>query len=243
MKRMYIAGITALALAGVGGALAGTVVLAQTPDEVRTRIRQEVESRPHREDQTVTNELRDAGSDVQSRTDEVSDARQRAEARLAEARQRAEAAKQQALARRADRSEKLAAKQKEVCEKHEQQINTITERISQRNQAHIDRLSDVTEKVRTFYEAQGKDLETYDALLAEVEASKAVAQQAADAVKAGKSFDCDGDAPRQAIQDFRANRLIVIDELKIYRDAVKALIAGVKGAQATDTANAEEEAR
>lgn len=121
-----------------------------------------------------------------------------------------------------------------VCQAHEKAITTIMTRISERGQKQADLFGTIAERVETFYVSQGKPLDTYDTLVANVASKKVAAQSAIDAIKASSGdFQCTGENPRGAIQGFKDALKSEITALKNYRTSVKNLIVGVKSVQGT----------
>lgn len=131
--------------------------------------------------------------------------------------------------------ERLDDAKKKACTQREANINAAMDRIVERSQKHVDRISAVSEKAKQFYIAQGNVLSTYDELVAVVEQKKIAAQAAVDALSEGAVFSCDSDGPRSDLQDFRNGRLNKIEAVGAYRTAVKELIAGIKSVQPDDT--------
>jgi hypothetical protein len=135
--------------------------------------------------------------------------------------------------------EKLDDKKKEICNKREAQINTVMDRVTNRSQEHINRITAVADKTKSFYIAQGNVLDTYDSLVAAVDAARVTAQAAVDSLVTTATFSCESDGPKSDIQTFRNERLGKIEAVKAYRTAVKALIAGVKSVQPEPTVTSE----
>lgn len=132
--------------------------------------------------------------------------------------------------------EKLKDAKLRICTERQDNVNKIMDRVVDRSKAQIDRISSIVERVKGFYEKQGQVLDTYDALVADVDAKKAIALTALEALTTKSTFSCSSDGPKSDIADFNSDRLkkkVAIDD---YRKSVKALIAGVKSIQTEKTA-------
>ena len=153
-----------------------------------------------------------------------------------------EAAKQEFEAKReAAKNNLKAAKQRleenklRICQAREDKINSHMDAIAERGQKKIDLFSTIAERVKSFYLSKGKVLANYDELVAAVDAKKAAAQAAVDAVISGSvTFDCEGDDPKGIASEFKTNVKAMNGTLKEYRTAVKNLIVGVKSVQSTE---------
>lgn len=145
--------------------------------------------------------------------------------------------------------EKLTAKKLKACENRQASINNRTARISDRGTKHLALFTSIAERAEAFYAKKGKVLANYDALVAEVEAKKAAAQTAVDTIATSKAtFTCEGNDPKLAVADFKANLTLRNTALKEYRTAVKNLIVGIKSVNSTtvpttDKKQTSEEAR
>lgn len=127
--------------------------------------------------------------------------------------------------------EKLSAAKLKVCQTREAQVNKIMDGVVGRSQGHVDRITEIADRTKAFYEKQGKTVDTYFALVASVESARQSAQTAVDALSATADFACSSDGPKSDIQGFRNQRLSKISAIGAYRDEVKKLIVAVKSAQ------------
>lgn len=127
--------------------------------------------------------------------------------------------------------ERLADLKLKVCQNREQQINTIFDRIITRSTSHLERITTIADKTKVFYVKQGNVLNTYDSLVASVDAAYIKAKQAMDTLAAQPKFSCDTDGPKSDIQNFRNQRVGKTESMGAYRQAVKDLIAAVKSVQ------------
>lgn len=131
--------------------------------------------------------------------------------------------------------EKLDDAKKKTCAEREANINAAMDRIVERSQKHIDRITAVSDKAKAFYIEKRNVLSNYDQLVANVEQKRAAAQAAVDALSTTATFSCDSDGPKSDIQNFHNDRAGKIEAVGAYRTAVKELIAGIKSVQPVDT--------
>lgn len=158
------------------------------------------------------------------------------EARKAEV----EAKKTEMEAKREENKAKLEDKKLEICKKRESAINKSMQNISDRRNKQLEFLNKVSERTQTFYSDKQLSLANYDALVADVNAKKAAAEQAIDTLKASTvEFKCDGSDPKGLGEAHKAARQPVIDALKDYKQSVKNLITGVKSVAPAKTESAE----
>lgn len=132
--------------------------------------------------------------------------------------------------------EKLKDAKLRVCTERQDNVNKIMDRVVDRSKAQVDRITAIVERVKGFYEKQGAILDTYDTLIADVDAKKTLALTAVETLNAKSTFSCSSDGPKSDIANFNSDRLskkVAIDD---YRTSVKALIAGVKSVQPEKTA-------
>ena len=161
-------------------------------------------------------------------------AKQQAEAAAEQAKQAAEAAREKV----AEAKEELKGDRIKVCEARRSAIQTIMKNAAARGQDHINLFSSIAEKVEAFYVSKGKTLATYDQLVADVNAKKAAAQSAVDAVKnAQTQFDCNGTNPKGTIDVFKADIKAQETAMEAFRTSVHNLIAGVKSVQGTTSSS------
>ena len=131
--------------------------------------------------------------------------------------------------------ERLAVDKLKICEKRQAQVNAIMDRVVTRSKSNFERITMASEKAQAFYIKQGNVLANYDALVATVASTKTTAQAAIDALSSTADFTCTSDAPKSDIQEFKTHRVHKIEALSAYRDAVKALIKGIKSVQPAET--------
>ncbi len=133
--------------------------------------------------------------------------------------------------------ERLDDAHRKLCEAREKNIQNTMSRLSNRGQKQIDLYSGIATRVENFYTAKKLSISNYDALVADVNAKKAAAQSAVEAVKsATPNFHCDKDDPKGVAGDFKAKVNARNAALKAYRESVRNLIKAVKAA--AEAANA-----
>jgi hypothetical protein len=160
---------------------------------------------------------------------------QELQTQLEQARQKVETAKQQAEQHReqakADSTKKLDDAKLRICKNHEKTINNVMVRIGKRGDNQIALIDSVSQRVQSFYADKKLSAADYDVLLAKVNAAKATAQAAADALSTAKAdFACDGTDPVGSASSFKDLMQARNDAIKAYRDAVKDLAKAVKTA-------------
>lgn len=144
----------------------------------------------------------------------------------------------QATDRKEAAQTRLADAKLKACQNRERVINNIMARIADRGSKQLGVFDKITERTEAFYTSKGKALSNYDALVADVNAKRATAQSAVDALKASSvTFKCDGTNPKGAVQSFKDNLKTEIKALKDYKVAIKNLIVGVKSVQGTTSSS------
>lgn len=132
--------------------------------------------------------------------------------------------------------EKLRDTKLRVCTERQDKVNKIMDRVVDRSQAQVERITKVADRAKAFYVKQGNVLENYDVLVADLDAKRLVAEAAVATLEQKPTFSCDSEGPKSDIADFNSDRLkkkVAIDE---YRKSVKALIVGIKSVQPEKTA-------
>ncbi len=132
------------------------------------------------------------------------------------------------------KKERLSTTKLKVCQLRESNVNSVMDRIVERSQKHVDRITEAATKAKAFYVAKGNVLTNYDELVATVETKRVAAQAAVDTLSTGATFSCESDGPKAEIQAFRNQRLSKIEAVTAYRSAVKELITGIKSVQPSD---------
>jgi hypothetical protein len=125
---------------------------------------------------------------------------------------------------------RLSDAKKKICEKRVERITSIMSKASQGGEKGQAFFGSAYTRIKEFYAKKNLSVANYDALVAAVDAKKAAAQAAIDAVKSNTSFSCDGDNPIASIDAFNGKIRTMHAALKDYRAAVKALLKAVKEA-------------
>lgn len=133
------------------------------------------------------------------------------------------------------KAEKLDEAKKKACENNINTINRLKERMDQRRQNVLNRITKISEATQTFYTEKQLVVTNYDELVAKVAAAKVVAESAVQSQQQIPSLDCNGDHPRAEVSAYKERHSTAIDAIKAYRDAVKELVRAVKAA--AETAN------
>lgn len=163
-------------------------------------------------------------------------------ARAQEAQQQAQTRQETPPANVEERREaantKLAGAKLKACENRQKAITNIMSRIADRGQKQLELFTTIAERTEAFYADKGKTLANYDELVADVEAKKAAAQTAVDAVESNSTtFDCSNENPKAAIDSFKESLKGQIEALNAYKKSVKNLIVGVKSVQSTTSSS------
>lgn len=173
---------------------------------------------------------------AQDGTDKLSEEtiRQKTE-QTAKAKETAREAKAQltqtAKERREAMKERLEGRKLKACQNREKAVTNIMVRIADRGQKQVDLFTKIADRTQQFYADKGLSANSYDELVADVNAKKAAAQSAVDSVKSTSvEFKCDGDNPRGVADSFKQSKNDQNLALKAYKTAVKDLIVGVKSA-------------
>jgi len=127
--------------------------------------------------------------------------------------------------------ERLSATKLKVCTIQKEKITNIMERVIERSQRHIDTITAISDRTKTFYEEKGYELDIYVTLTEAVETARVAAQTEAEGLMSESDFTCESDGPKSDIQDFRNQVLAKRDAIGAYRSAVKNLIVAVKSVQ------------
>ena len=147
-------------------------------------------------------------------------------------------AEQNATDEKANAKTRLTDAKLKACQNRQTAITNIMSRLSDRGQKQINLFSSIADKTEAFYTKKGNTLSTYDALVADLAAKKALAQTAVDAVTSSSAnFKCDGTDPKGVATTFKDKLKVEITALKDYKTAVKNLIVGVKSVQDSSTSS------
>ncbi len=125
---------------------------------------------------------------------------------------------------------RLSTIKQKVCEKRVGVIKSIMAKAAAQGAKHLDVFTKIATRVEEFYTNKKLTVASYDALVAEVNAKKAAAQTAIDAVKNDTGFDCTDANPIGQIDAFVSKVRAMHKALKDYRTSIKDLIVAVKQA-------------
>lgn len=143
-------------------------------------------------------------------------------------------AEERAAERKASAQTRLQDAKLRSCEAREKAITSIMARMAERGDKQLALFTTIADRVQAFYIEKGNTLANYEALTAEVEAKKATATSAVEAVASqSDDFSCEGDDPRGVVDAFKQAQREKLQALKDYKTAVKNLIVGVKSVQST----------
>lgn len=126
------------------------------------------------------------------------------------------------------RTEKLDEAKKKACEKNINNLNRLKEKMDQRRQNVLDRISKVSEAIQTFYIDKHLVVTNYDELVAKINAAKGLAESAIQSQQQIPSLNCNGDHPKAEVSTYKEKHAAAIDAMKAYRDAVKELARAIK---------------
>ncbi|MFZ1258380.1 MAG: hypothetical protein WAQ25_02830 [Candidatus Saccharimonas sp.] len=137
-------------------------------------------------------------------------------------------------------SAKLEGEKLTACQKREKNIANITTRIADRGKKQVALFSGIAERVQTFYVTKGKTVEHYDALVADMNAKKAAAEQAVEVITASSgNFTCTAGDPKSNVDSFKQSLTTQIEAIKAYKTSVKNLIVAVKSVQSSEVKQSE----
>jgi hypothetical protein len=137
--------------------------------------------------------------------------------------------------RRSSQVARLEDNKLRVCQNRSKSIKNILNHSAIHGARHLSVFTKIYERVKAFYEAKGKTLSNYDALVADVDAKKLAAENAVNAVKtASTEFNCEGENPKADAAAFKEKVKVMRTELHEYRTSIKNLIVGVKSVQSAE---------
>lgn len=216
IKNVASAGLMslALALAIVPRTFAEDTVTTQPPTSGSTQ----------RSETTTTTSKEPTRSDTGSPTEVVRE--NSTEDSMKEASIQPDDSKKQQLPAR----QRLDDQKKKVCDEKAPQINKAIDNVVSRTDDHAAQILKVYTLTKEFYTKNNLSIANYDALVANVEAKKVVADAAQKTLETHPKFTCNSDGPRADIQSFKNQRLDKVSAFKDYRSAVHELIKAVRAA-------------
>lgn len=140
-----------------------------------------------------------------------------------------------------DETGKLEDSKKQICEQNENRIQSMFTNMNQLGEGQLNLFSNVSEKVQRFYTDNKLNVENYDQLLEQINATKEAAQLAIQVtVRTSSQFGCDQDDPKGTANQYKVQVKTQVQALKDYRTAVKNLISAVQTAAQTSSQEGQE---
>lgn len=207
-------------------AAAAVLLLGSTPALALEGVTDRAESVTERVKQdtgSIVKEVRSAvDTSVQTAEATVSSQKERIEARKAELREKLEA-------KAAERKERLEGRRLARCQNRQANINELMDKSANVGREKLTRIQGFEQGIKDFYVAQELSSETYDSVVADVDAKEANAIAALDTMLAWE-YDCETIDGARPSEDIRLNREAKREGLKEYRDSVQALLKTVREA-------------
>jgi hypothetical protein len=126
---------------------------------------------------------------------------------------------------------KLSDTNKRICEQSSNRIQKLFSNMNQLANNQINLLSQIEQKVRTFYENNNLSIDNYDELVQEAQNSRVAAQTVLQTItQTSSQFGCDGDDPKSIANEYKVQVRTQVKEIKNYQIAVKNLTIAVKSA-------------
>jgi hypothetical protein len=130
---------------------------------------------------------------------------------------------------------KAAAAKEKACSTRKNAVTTIEKRVSNRGQGRLDAITKIATKVENYVQTKNLSVTNYASLVSDVDAKKAAAQTAVDAVKNDpgevSSVTCSNGDGKAKVEAFKKDMKAQQDALKAYRQSVNNLITAVKAAK------------
>lgn len=140
-----------------------------------------------------------------------------------------ESKKKEIELRQQENKQKLTEKRLELCQKREDRINKSMKNIAERRLKQLEVFNKIVDRTIAFYEENNLALENYDALLADVNTKRGIAEAEIDNLtSAVVDFDCESEEPLKVSEAFKSAREGVVSSMKDYKTSVKNLIVGIK---------------
>ncbi len=155
--------------------------------------------------------------------------------------ERLQSLKEKLASKAALRKEKLDAAKQRVCEQRKNGIVRRSTRLAERAERQLTNFTSKMERVDNFYNEkmvpEGKTIENYNELIADIEAKKQAVNEATDSAKTtASSFDCSTDDPKGQLTNYRIDMQNAVTALKEYRTSIKNLIVAIRTAFNNSTA-------
>jgi len=148
-------------------------------------------------------------------------------------------AEQKRAAAKVQAQEKIQAAKEKVCKAKKDFGESTENRIINRGQKRLDAYTQIAERAEKFKTDKGLTVASYDALVADVNAKKAVAQTAVDTLSADKgqlpAVACGNGTGKPAMEKFKTDLKAEQNALKAYKTSIKTLIQAIKTTAKTTT--------
>lgn len=128
--------------------------------------------------------------------------------------------------------ETLKAKRAAKCESQKEHISQVMASIDNRSERIYDRLTTVSELIRSYYEKSGLTVDNYDALVSDIDQKRTEAKAKLDVMSTHEPFNCSVENPRESIMRYRDNRRAKVTAMKAYRQSIRTLLTEIKSAAA-----------
>lgn len=186
-------------------------------------------------------------TDTHSQEQATEAAKKLEEARKEAAEKRAEQAKQD-QEKETEADKKAGEVFQKACENRREAFKTRLGNLSEHSQKVVEVMDKIVDRVEAFKTSKNLDVPNYDALVADVNAKKAVVHNLQNVAKADsdQDFNCDRSHALERVQSFTDILHQQIDALKDYKTAIKNLIVAVKtaaGKQTTTTGGTSNESQ
>ncbi len=127
-----------------------------------------------------------------------------------------------------EHSGRLDDSHRHFCQMHHDEALGIMGRLNNRGAGFLTLFNNIATRTEAFYVAKGNTLTGYADLVAAVDAAKAKATADLATLKAHATLDCSSSDPKGSVSTFKTDAQQFIADIKAYRTALKALIAGVR---------------
>jgi hypothetical protein len=130
----------------------------------------------------------------------------------------------------------LSSSRKQTCEDRKGNIDKTMTQYSATIQNRLTLFNKITERIRTYYEANKLSVAQYEQLMAQVTTQQQAATEVMNQVRQGASIDCGSGDPVGTAQQFRTQVQTAQQALQQYRLAIHNLLTAVLSAAETSEA-------
>ncbi len=130
----------------------------------------------------------------------------------------------------------LSSSRKQTCEDRKGNIDKTMTQYSATIQNRLMLFNKITERIRTYYEANKLSVAQYEQLMAQVTTAQQTATETMNQVRQGASIDCGSGDPIGTAQQFRTQVQTAQQALQQYRLAIHNLLTAVLAAAETSEA-------